>query len=477
MLKPNYTWNRRQWLQVGTAGVAGMMLPIANCRGQAAAPVTGSGPLPNSAVGNGKAKSVLIVLMSGGLSQLDSLDMKPHAPAEIRGEFGAIGTTIPGEPICEHLPLLAQRLKYWTIARTLAHRETNHLLATHVALTGRDTPVPRGGGDIDRVESRSDFPNYAAALDYIRPRHDGIPTGVSLPKRLVEGPLIWPGQHAGFLGAKHDPWQITSDPNDAAFRIDSLNFQEGVSTPRMVSRRQLLDDLNGGSLWGASSSQPAISSPMGEFGEQQDVAYSMLTSARIAQAFHIDQEAASMRDRYGRNTMGQSLLLSRRLIEAGVPMVQATMGQVQTWDTHTDNWGRLKNTLLPQLDQGLAALIEDLSTSGLLEQTLVFVTGEFGRTPAVSTLPGQTLPGRDHWAHTYSALFAGAGVRGGQIIGKTDSRAAHPETQSWSPADICTTLFSALGVSRDAVLIDPLGRPNHLLNGVVMEPLYTGHTT
>ena len=213
---------------------------------------------------------------------------------------------------------------------------------------------------------------------------------------------------------------------------------------------------------------------MDSFGQQQELALSLLTSDRVAKAFEIQREEAAVRDRYGRNKFGQSLLLSRRLIEAGVPIVQAAMGIVQTWDTHVDNWGRLKNTLLPQLDQGLAALMDDLAGIGILDQTMVIVMGEFGRTPRISTLPGQSVPGRDHWAHTYSGLFAGAGIRGGQVIGKTDDIAAYPISRSWSPADVCTTLFDALGVSHDASINDPLGRANHLLNGDIIEPLYTG---
>ena len=455
MFQPGYTLSRRRYLQVAGAGVVGMSLP--NLGRSAIGAETGSG----------RAKSVLIVLLSGGPSQLDTLDPKPDAPAEIRGEFGSIGTTIPGISICEHLPQLAQQTSRWSIARTLAHLEHNHLLATHVALTGRPTPIPRGGSDLDRVESRNDFPNFASALDAIRPRHDGIPTGVSLPNYLIEGPLTWPGQHAGFLGPKHDPWQINQDPNDPQFRMDSLSLQAGVTPPRLVSRKDLLEQLNRDSLQtGPSRAQ--------SFVEQQEVAFSLLTSARVAKAFQIDQEEAPVRERYGRNKFGQSLLLSRRLIEAGVPIVQAAMGIVQTWDTHVDNWGRLKNTLLPQLDRGLAALMDDLSATGLLDQTLVIVMGEFGRTPRISTLPGQTIPGRDHWAPTYSALFAGAGVRGGQVVGQTDSIAAYPITRSWSPADVCTTLFQALGVPAETHLMDPLGRPNHLLNGSTIAPLYTG---
>lgn len=454
MDQPGYSLTRRRCLHVVGAGVAGASLPIWDRSTVAADPVSG------------RAKSVLIVLLSGGPSQLDTLDPKPEAPAEIRGEFASIGTTIPGIAICEHLPQLAQQTNRWAIVRTLAHREHNHLLATHVALTGRPTPIPRGGSDLDRVESRNDFPNFASALDAIRPRHDGIPTGVSLPNYLIEGPLTWPGQHAGFLGPRHDPWQINQDPNNPQFRMDSLSLQAGVTGPRLLSRKELLEALNRGSLQtGPSRAQ--------SFVEQQEVAFSLLTSARVAKAFQIDQEEASVRERYGRNKFGQSLLLSRRLIEAGVPIVQAAMGIVQTWDTHVDNWGRLKKTLLPQLDRGLAALMDDLSSAGRLEQTLVIVMGEFGRTPRISTLPGQTVPGRDHWAHTYSALFAGAGVRGGQVLGQTDTIAGYPVTRSWSPGDVCTTLFSALGIPAEALLMDPLGRPHHLLNGATIEPLYT----
>jgi hypothetical protein len=418
--------------------------------------------------GFGKAKSVLIVWLSGGLSQLDTLDPKPDAPAEVRGEFSTINTTIPGVAIGEHLPRLAQQTQRWSIVRTLSHPEHNHLLATHVALTGRPTPLPRGGSDLDRVESRNDFPNYAAALDYVRPRQDGVATGVSLPNYFIEGPLTWPGQHAGFLGAKHDPWQINRDPNDPAFRMDALSLQAGINADRLQSRRELLEAFNAGPA-SLSGNQRASS-----LGEQQALAFSLLTSARMTQAFELNKEDAAVRDRYGRNKFGQSLLLARRLLEAGVPSVQAAMGGVQTWDTHVDNWGRLKNTLLPQLDGGLAALMDDLSSSGLIDQTLVMVMSEFGRTPRISTLPGEKIPGRDHWARAYSALFAGAGVRGGQLVGQTDASAAYPVSRPWSPADVCTTVFNALGVAADATLTDPLGRPHHLQNGNVISPLYTG---
>ena len=457
MLKPRFLVSRRRLLSIGAAGVTATALPCS-------LPVTRADSAPSGS----QAKSVLIVMLSGGPSQLDTLDPKPGAPLEVRGEFSAVSSSIPSGAVCEHLPLLASRLDQWAIVRSMAHKEHNHLLATHIALTGRPTPIPRGGSDLDRVESRNDFPNFASALDFIRPRTDGIPTGVSLPNYMIEGPLTWPGQHAGFLGTRHDPWQINHDPNDPAFKVDSLSLPQDMSGQRLVSRRTLLDQLNRNEA-PLKTDTRAIA-----FGEQQDVAFGLLTSARVAEAFRIDQESEERRNRYGRNKFGQSLLLSRRLIEAGVPVVQATMGIVQTWDTHVDNWGRLKTTLLPQLDTGLAALMDDLSDSGLLDQTMVIVMGEFGRTPKVSTLPGQTVPGRDHWAHAYSALFAGAGISGGQVVGETDAIAAWPISRSWSPADVGTTIFHALGIPHEASVLDPLNRPIHLLNGEVMSPLFTG---
>ena len=459
-MEPKYYWTRRNLLQVAGSGVIGTALG-------SALPRVATAKESAYPAASGRAKSVLIVWLSGGPSQLDLWDPKPDAPVEIRGEFSSIETSLPGVRIGEHMPILASQMDRWSIVRTLAHREHNHLLATHVALTGRETPIPRGGSDLDRVESRNDFPNYAAALDAIRPSRNGVPTGVSLPNYFIEGPLTWPGQHAGFLGPKHDPWQINQDPNADNFKVDALNLQPGLTGSRLASRRELLHQVN--QHLGKDGSGRLQS-----FGQQQDVAFALLTSAAVANACQIQNEDPALREKYGRNNFGQSLLLARRLIDAHVPVVQAAMGIVQTWDTHVDNWGRLKNTLLPQLDRGLGALMDDLAKSGRLEDTLVMVMGEFGRTPRISKLNGESLPGRDHWASVYSALFAGAGVRGGQVIGQSDAIAAYPVSRSWTPADVCTTLFNALGVSSDVALMDPLGRANHLLNGAVIESLYTG---
>ncbi|MCY2965479.1 MAG: DUF1501 domain-containing protein [Planctomycetota bacterium] len=445
---------RRQFLRRTSAGIVAGALPIGLSSKSAQ-----SANLPT-----GQVRSVVIVLLSGGPSQLDTFDPKPDAPAGIRGEFSSIETATPGLRVCEHLPRLAHRSDRVAVVRSLSHTEHNHLLATHVALTGRPTPVPRGASDLDRVQSRTDFPNFAAALDYAKPRNDGVPSGVSLPNYLIEGPLTWPGQHAGFLGVRHDPWSINHDPNDPNFRVDSLSLREGVPADRLRTRRELLACLE--------TTDAQRSSAAAGFESQQEAAFALLTSARVTDAFDIHREEAETRERYGRNKFGQSLLLTRRLVEAGVPIIQAAMGIVQTWDTHVDNWGRLKNTLLPQLDRGLEALLDDLESSGRLSETLVVVMGEFGRTPRISTLPGSDVPGRDHWAHVYSGLFAGGGVAGGQVIGQSDAIAGYPVSRAWSPADVGTTIFSALGVDPDIEILDPLGRPNRLQNGVVISPLY-----
>ena len=200
----------------------------------------------------------------------------------------------------------------------------------------------------------------------------------------------------------------------------------------------------------------------------------MLTSGKVAQAFEIARETDEMRDRYGRHTFGQSLLLSRRLIQAGVPIVQANMGIVQTWDTHVDNLGRLKNALLPPLDQGIAALLDDLRSLGMLNETLIVITGEFGRTPRFSTLPGEHVPGRDHWPNVFTAAFAGAGVQGGQAIGRSDDIGAYPVTRTFSLEDVGATVYSALGIDPASEVHDQLGRPIILNRGEPIVPLFTG---
>jgi hypothetical protein len=411
-----------------------------------------------------RGKSVIVVFLTGAPSHLDTFDMKPEAPPEVRGEFKPIATKLAGVHVGEHLPRLAARADKYAVVRSLSHRENNHLVATHHVLTGH--PMP--GAFFDKVASRDDWPCYAGALDCLHPRHDGIPSGVNLPTFLMEGPLTWPGQHAGFLGPKHDPWQITRDPNAPDFRVDSLRPAPGLEIERLGDRQALLAEVD------RQQRQFAGQAECRRLSDQQQLAFSVLTSGQIARAFDLDREPAAVRDRYGRHAFGQSLLLARRLVQAGVPVVQANMGHVQNWDNHSDIFPTLKNRLLPPLDRGVAALLDDLEALGLLEETLVVLLGEFGRAPKLTTQRGSRSAGRDHWAPCFFGLFAGAGVRPGQVVGKSDRIGAYPITTPYAPDDVGATVYHVLGLDPASEVRDRQDRPAQLNRGTVMEALFTG---
>jgi hypothetical protein len=447
--------NRRELLQVGYSGLLGLGLS------SLPAPAADSAPAKRP---SRKPRSLILVFLTGAPSHIDTFDLKPDAPPEVRGEFRPIATKVPGIHVGEHLPRLAARADRYALVRSLAHRENNHLVATHHVLTG----YPQPGAFFDKVASRTDWPCYSSALDFLRPRHDGGPSGVNLPTFLVEGPLTWPGQHAGFLGPRHDPWQISRDPNAPDFRVDSLRLAPGLAVERLDDRRALLGQVNRQQHGLAELAEGR------RLSDQQQKAFSILTSGKLAQAFEMEREPAAVRDRYGRHAFGQSLLLARRLVQAGVPVVQANMGRVQNWDTHGDNFGRLKKSLLPPLDQGVAALLDDLEATGLLDQTLVLMLGEFGRAPKISTQPGARSPGRDHWAPCFFGLFAGAGVRGGQVIGRSDKVGAYPLTTPYSPDDVGATVYHVLGVDPACEVRDRQDRPVQLNRGNVMQCLFTG---
>ncbi len=442
--------SRRNFLQVGYSGLLGLQLP-GLLAARTAAVTTG----PSA----GRVRSVIVILLSGGLGQHDSFDMKPEAPDGIRGEFKPIDTAVPGIRMCEHLPRLAARADRLAIVRSMSHPEGNHLVAVHRVLTGQPSN-PRGASDLDRVASRDDFPCYAAVVDRLRRRSDGIPNGVALPTRLVEGPLTWPGQDAGFLGPQHDPWQLRLDPRRPEARDDSLTLPDGLDPHRLHRRRHLLG-------------QAAVPSPGDPFMDQQDAALAMLCNGKVGRALETEREDPRLVDRYGRHIFGRSLLIARRLVEAGVPIIQATMGIVQTWDTHVANFPRLRDGLLPPLDQAVSTLLDDLAARGLLEETLVVMLGEFGRTPRIAPLAPGNVPGRDHWPAVFPAVFAGGGVAGGQLIGKSDRLGAYPLSRTFGPPDLAATVYHALGVDPATELRDRLGRPLRLCSGEVMTPLYT----
>lgn len=446
---------RREALQIGYSGLLGLGLSsVLKPR-----PANADAGKPTR-----ERKSLILIFLTGAPSHVDTFDMKPDAPPEVRGEFKPIATKIPSLHICEHLPGLAARADKYALVRSLSHRENNHLVATHHLLTGH----PQPGAFFDKVASRDDWPCYDSALDHLHPRHDGVPSGVHLPTYLTDGRLTWPGQHAGFLGPKHDPWQITRNPNSNNFRLESARLANGLDLARLGERQTLLAQVDQQQRW----LEELASSR--RLSDQQQLAFSVLSSGRIAQAFELDREPAPIRDRYGRHPFGQSLLLARRLVQAGVPVVQANMGPAQNWDSHSDIFPTLQRRLLPPLDQAVAALLDDLEATGMKEETLIMMLGEFGRTPKITTMPPAKTVGRDHWAPCFFGLFAGAGVRGGQVIGKSDKQGAYPVSTPFTPDDIGATVYHLLGVDPATEVRDRLGRPVRLNRGEVMRCLFTG---
>jgi uncharacterized protein (DUF1501 family) len=447
---------RREVLQVGYSGLVGMGLPSLLAAQSHAASTARRG------------KSVILIFQTGAPSHVDTFDMKPEAPAEVRGSFKPIATKVPGIEFCEHLPELASRNDRFAIVRSMTHGIPSHEHGTHLMLTGIDT-MPPGA---THMASRADWPCFASGLDFVFPRNDGVPNGVMLPTYLNNG-YGFCGQNAGVLGSKYDPWHITQDPNAPDFRIESLSLPVGLTADQLGNRRALLQEIDSQHARIDRTDRPS------EFADMQRKAFSMLTSGQVKRAFGLDREDPKLRDRYGRHLFGQSLLLARRLVQAGVPIVQANMGSMNNWDTHNNNCEDLKTRLLPPLDRAVSALLDDLVTHGMLDDTLVVMVGEFGRTPKLVPNVGSTNPapvGRDHWAGVFSALFAGGGVQGGQVIGRSDKIGAYPASRGYYPSDLGATIYTALGVDPSTLVQDRLGRPLELNRGEVIAPLFNGRS-
>jgi hypothetical protein len=450
--------SRREVLQVGCSGLLGLGLPSLLAARERSAPAADHGPKP--------ARSVILIFLTGAPSHIDMFDLKPDAPAEVRGTFKPAATRVPGVQVCEHLPMLAARADRWAVVRSMTHGLPSHEHATHMVLTGIDK-MPPGS---THLASRHDWPCFASGLDYLRPRNEGIPSGVMLPTYLNNG-YGFSGQNAGVLGPRYDPWHVRQDPNISGFRAEGLDLPVGLSAEQIGDRRALLRQIDG-----QRSALENIAGA-GQLAQQQDAAFTVLASGRVARAFAIEREDDRLRERYGRHLFGQSLLLSRRLVEAGVPIVQANMGHMNNWDTHNANCQQLKDRLLPPLDRAVAALLDDLEARGLLETTLVLMLGEFGRTPKLGGNVGtsQYVPdGRDHWAGVFFLWAAGGGIRGGQVIGASDKIAAFPATRAYYPSDLGATVYAALGIDPAAEVRDRLGRPMRLNAGEVILPLFRG---
>lgn len=420
---------------------------------------------------SGSARACVVVFLFGGPSQLDTFDLKPDAPAEFRGEFRPIATNVPGLRICEHLPRLAQQADKYCLIRGMNHPHPRHGWGLYYMLTGRRHNRP----DLDAPPTPDDFPGLGALVTRLGQHRPGLPPAVTLPRwnRFLDLPNDYAGEKAGFLGSGHDPWLVKAEASGQDFALEQLALPLDVPPGRLFERRDLLAAVDQRiARWG-------------EIAQEHDTmharAYDLLSSRAVRTAFDLGREPDRMRDRYGRHPLGQGLLLARRLVEAGTSLVQVNWhndgSDVKSpfWDTHKDNFNTLKSKLLPPVDVGLSAFLEDLAGRGLLESTLVLVMGEFGRTPRIGqvVMNGATdKAGRDHWPHAYTVLAAGGGVRGGRVYGASDDRAAYVVDGPVSPPDLQATVIQALGIKPSATIVDRQGRPYAASDGQPVTGLF-----
>ncbi len=458
---------RRSAVQAGAIGLMGLGMPrLAELRAQSASPAPPRG--------------CIYIFLSGGLSQIDSFDMKPHAPERIRGDFRPIATRTPGMQICEHMPRLAQRSDLWSICRSVTHPSNNHSEGHMIMLSGR-TQLPPAFSD--NKPNPSDWPSIAAVANAVAPRRGVLPPAMVLPDRMIHqtGRVI-PGQGAGMMGPGRDPWFIEASPfhGDTCGAYPQYAFQHQNPTPGKPMRTgipfaapnlSLPPGLDGerlgrrGDLLRAIGQQQTAllqAAETQQFDRFRHLANNLLADPRTQRAFDVHSADARLLDRYGRHSFGWSLLMARQLIEAGVSLVQVNLGNNETWDTHGNATENLKNKLFPPMDQSVSALLEDLSERGLLDSTLVVMASEFGRTPHQSGGPSYATPGRNHWGGAQSVLFAGGGIQGGRAIGSTDRIGAYPTNLPQTPENFAATIYDALGVPQTAAWNDPAGRPHYV---------------
>lgn len=447
---------RRRILQAGALGVLGLGLADFF---QAQAAAAASSGLP----GFGRAKRCIFLFAWGGPSQLETFDPKPNAPKEVRGEFQAIATKAPGILISEHFQGLAQRTDQVAIVRSLTHNDPAHLSSGHLTLTGHLAPVVRSDAE---PPSDRDTPHIGSVMAKLRGAPNGLPPFVTIPWLAFHSAAPGgraPGQTGGWLGRKYDPFLVEGDPNHPDWEVPALQLIDGVSLDRLDDRAKLLSVIDSQRI------QLDRQAQMAQMMQHQQKAFGMLTSPAVRNAFDLDQEPNEVRDRYGRHIHGQSVLLARRLIERGVPLVSVNWHNdgKNYWDTHGNNFNRLKDDLIPPSDRALCALLDDLRERSLLDETIIAWVGEFGRSPVINGSAG-----REHHPYCYNGLFAGGGIRGGAVYGESDKHAGHPADKPVTPQDYTATLYHALGVDANATLNDPLGRPVRIYEGKPLLPLF-----
>ena len=403
---------------------------------------------------SGKARSVILIFNCGAPSHIDLWDPKPAAPDTVRGEFQPIATSVPGIEISELLPRLAAHADKLAIVRSVHHRHSSHNSGMHWSIVGRPYRV-----DSTLINpSPTDYPSFGTLVGWLAQR-DGysgsVPPYVITPEPHCDSKVyITPGQFGGCLGMRYDPFVLQADPNADDFRVRNLRLHDELTGERIHERAKLLGQLD-------ARGTSLQSSTAAEYDERRRQAASLVLSGDAARAFDLSREPPAIREKYGRHTWGQSHLLARRLVEAGARFVTTVNGPSITWDTHQDNFGRLKNKLVPPMEQAFAALLDDLSQRGLLDTTLVIWMGDFGRTPAINKDAG-----RDHWPPCYSVVLAGGGIRGGQIVGSSDRIGAYPEDRPVTPADIHATVFQSLGYDAQHISYKTVdGRPTLVSDG------------
>ena len=436
--------SRRELLRVGGLGIAGLTLP-GLLEARAAAPAAGS---------FGRAKSCILLYMSGGPPQHETWDPKPDGPAEIRGVYKPIPSSLDGLQVGELMPLLAKQAHRCAVIRSMATDINAHTGSGFMMLTGHPNRNQFGES---LPPDPADWPNLGAMVKRLLPGEQSLPSVVTLPELIKNNPgIIVAGNNAGFMGAEHNPFLLECDPSAPDFQISGLSPLPEVPLARLNRRRGLLAHVN-------DAMDRALA---GNTFRKDDAvfnqAFDLVTGEQARQAFDVRREPATVRERYGMHKFGQSCLLARRLIEAGTRLVTVNFPREPgdfsignpLWDTHADNNGRLKNNLMPPMDQGCSALLEDLHTRGLLDETLIVWMGEFGRSPRFNASGG-----RDHWGHVFSVMLAGGGIRPGVVYGESDFQGAFPQSDRVEAAQLHATIFHCLGIPPNAMISDIQGRP------------------
>jgi Uncharacterized protein conserved in bacteria len=455
--------SRRRFLEVGSLGGLSMAsLSVAELSlGRHAA----AGEPNPTELSFGRAKRCLLLFLMGGPPQIDTFDPKPAAPAEIRGELAAIPTSVPGVAFGELFPKLAWQANRLCVVRSVTHNDRVHTSAGYTMLTGRAHPSANADG-VGPRPNPTDFPHWGSLLALAQPRGEGVPVFAALPELIKDANVNEiPGQGAGFLGRQFDPFRISGDAKTGQFRPPDIVLPSDVTPARLAERKLLADRLDAAYR---RADTPDAGNALDIYRAQ---ALDLLSHPGVRRAFDLDREQPAQRDAYGPHLFGLGCLLARRLLQAGVRLVTVYWhyegpDDSPVWDTHENNFPHLRNRLAPPTDRAVSALLDDLAAHGLLEETLVIVMGEFGRSPKINSKGG-----REHWPQVQSVLLAGAGIRAGSVYGSSDKVGGLPAELPVSPADLTATFLHLLGVPTAIDIRDPTGRPFLASEGRVVSGL------